>query len=145
MLYLTEEPSSFTFLLPFLRLLLPLSTMADDRTSTPVPVTMEPKPPDQTTNTTPPNPQPASPSLPFTLPPTSAPLNHHTATSAQMLMHPTPQLTIPPSTQPATEMDLELVQALEALQVSTCGTPASSSREQEESLETKYNLILKDS
>lgn len=39
-------------------------------------------------------------------------------------------------------MDLELVQALEALQVSTRGTPASLSREQEESLETQYNLLL---
>jgi hypothetical protein len=48
-----------------------------------------------------------------------------------------------PSTQPTTELDLELVQALEALQVSTRGTPTSSSREQEESLETKFNLVLK--
>lgn len=143
MLYLTDAPPSFTFLLPFLRLILPLSTMENDRTSTPVPVTMDPKPPDQTTNATPPNSSPVPHTMPPPSQPTSALLNHQNAASSQLMVSPTSHLANAPSTQPTTDMDLELVQALEALQVSTRGTPASSSREQEESLDTKFNLILK--
>jgi hypothetical protein len=40
-------------------------------------------------------------------------------------------------------MDLDLVQALENLQVTTRGTPAGSSRQQEKALETQFNLLLK--
>ena len=40
-------------------------------------------------------------------------------------------------------MSPDVVQALERLQVTTRGTPAGSSREQEEALETRFNVLIK--
>lgn len=56
----------------------------------------------------------------------------------------TTQQHLPPSSQPANQLDLDLVQALENLQVSTQNeVPGSSnSRQQEEALETQFNLLI---
>jgi hypothetical protein len=128
MLYLTDQPPSFSFLLPFLRLILPLATMADDRNLLSVPNSMEPKPSDQSTNVTPPNPSHVPSAVPSLSQTTAITTNIPSTASTQSLMMTAHLHTTLPSTQPTTELDLELVQALEALQVSTRGTPTSSRR-----------------
>ena len=85
MLYLTGEPPSFTFVLPFLRLLLSLSTMASDYTSLPVPLTMEPKPPDQDAPSRLPHPPTVSTPIPTSphRPQPPSPISHTTTPSQQ--------------------------------------------------------------
>jgi hypothetical protein len=99
--------------------------MDSDSTIVPVPHAMEPKPPDHTSLSTPPDPPCAPPNMPTPLVPP----------------HPLPPRLTTLSTHPFTLSKMDLVKSLMALQVSSRAT-ARSSQQAEEFGTTQYNLLL---
>ena len=150
MLCSTYTPLSSSFLLSFLHTFLPLSSKATHCESLSVPSPMDLDPPDPSHAATPTIPPSAPPTLSAMTQPAHVPssTSHQIipTTSATPCRNLNPQNNAPASQAiitPPPQMDPSLMQALEALQVSTRDTPAGTSREQEEALETDFNMLIK--